>query len=102
MFPQHLGGGALDATELHESAQIFAHDRIGDTDHRALGNAWVLEQDVLELRWIDVFSAFDDEIVLAAAKIEEAVLVTPAVVARVKPTTSERLLVELGPGVVAQ
>jgi hypothetical protein len=75
---------------------LFAEPRVGDADHSRLGHRRVPVQHVLDLARIHVVAAADDELLLAADKEQEPVLVEVAEVTGAQPVTGEGASGRLG------
>ena len=52
----------LAFTELHPGADLFTEALIGDPDHLGVGDGGVGEEELLDLTWVDVFTAADDHV----------------------------------------
>ena len=71
---------------------VSPHFSLGHADHRDLGDGRVREEHVLDLDRGDVLAAGDDDVLLAVADREVAVVADHAAVAGVEPAVDERLL----------
>ena len=86
-FASSLGVGP----QHHDRADLLAHHRVGNADHRDLEHGRVLHERVLDLDAVDVLAAAVDHVLLAVDDLDEAVVVDAGQVAGVQPAVDERL-----------
>ncbi len=78
--------------ELDNGKRFFAQTLVGNTDNRNVLDFFVLSQSVLFLYRLDVFTAGYNDVLFTVNKVNEAVPVNSAHIARVKPTVLEYLV----------
>src|SRR5277367_1958962 len=86
------GEGSARAGRSHDrGGDALAPELIGQTEHRAIGDAGDGDQRFFDLGGVDVLTARDDHVLQAALDEDEAVFVHHAEVAGVNPAATERL-----------
>jgi hypothetical protein len=90
-LPQFLGVGPGPGTQGDHGGDLLAEEIVANPDDGGLGDGGVLVEDLLDLPWVDVVAAADDEVLLAVDDVVVAVAVHPGQIAGVQPAVHDGL-----------
>src|SRR6185436_19942309 len=96
MLDQFLLSRLHSVFENNEGRHLFAVKLIGNTDGGSGGHRRVLIENFINFARIDVLASANDHVGLAIDDVKEALLVTIANVAGVKPATPKRTFGRFG------
>src|SRR5437762_2050689 len=78
-------------TQCYDRLDTFAPQWVGNTDHCDFVDRRVLEQDLLDLPWVDIIASANDHIFLTVEQVEVALCIHHTDIARMQPSPSQRL-----------
>src|ERR1700693_340740 len=87
---EFFGRDASAALPDHQACDALTPEIVGQSEHRAVSDAGVFQENLLDLRGMDVLAAGHDHVLLAAADGQIAFLVEASEVAGMDPAVAER------------